>query len=106
VWTGTARALEFLLDVGPAAIAARDLDLAGRFRAGLEELGASPLFGAEGSSQIVALRIPDAARVEEALGREGVVAAVRAGYLRTSFHFFNDEEDVDRALHALRSALA
>ena len=104
VWQGTTRALELLNEIGPATIERRDLELATRFRNGLPRLGLTPLFEERESSPIVALRIPNAPAVEEALAREGVIAAVRSGYLRMSFHFFNDENDVDRALAALSGA--
>jgi len=49
------------------------------------------------------LRLEDTERVEAELKRQEVRVAVRDGYLRASFHFFNDESDVERALTALRS---
>ena len=60
-----------------------------------------PLFGEAESSQVVGLEVPDARRLERALERERVVAAVRDKYLRVSFHFYNDETDVERCLRAL-----
>ena len=101
VWVGTARALELVGEIGLAAIEERDLELSRRFRAGLPAVGLEPLFDEGESSQIVGLRVSDPNAVREALARAKVVAAVRGSYLRTSFHFFNDEDDVDRALRAL-----
>ncbi len=101
VWQGTTAALEFLCELGAEAIEARDLDLARRFRAGLPALDLEPLFDEHESSPIVAVHVPEPERVKASLAAAGVVAAVRSGYLRTSFHFFNDENDVDRALAAL-----
>ncbi len=102
MWLGAIPALELLLAIGPAAIEGRDLELAARFRAGLRELGLEPLFVERESSPIVALRVQDPEGLRTRLERERIVAAVRGGYLRTSFHFYNDEEDVERALSALR----
>ena len=101
VWGGTAVALEFLLELGIDAIEARDLELAARFRAGLSGVGLAPLFPPERTSQVVGLAVDEPERVRQALEAAGVVAAVRGQYLRVSFHFYNDESDVDRALHAL-----
>ena len=64
-----------------------DLALANRFRAGA---GLEP-----GDSAIVCADLPGAA---ERLERAGIVAAVRGGLLRTSWHVYNDERDVDRVL--------
>ncbi len=102
VWLGAVPALALLQEVGPAAIEERDLELAARFRAGLRALGLEPLFTESESSPIVALRVRDPKSLCTRLERERIVAAVRGEYLRTSFHFYNDEEDVERALSALR----
>jgi selenocysteine lyase/cysteine desulfurase len=104
VWLGTARALELLLEIGPRAIEERDLELARRFRHGLRAIGLAPLFEEPECSQIVALKVGDPEALEASLARDGVVAAVRGCYLRASFHLFNDEQDVERALAALRRA--
>jgi selenocysteine lyase/cysteine desulfurase len=89
-WVGTAPALELIEEIGIDEIHAHDLALANRFRAGLE-LEPS-------DSAIVSVDIPDAA---DRLARAGIVAAMRGGRLRTSWHVYNTEGDVDRVLDAL-----
>ena len=89
-WVGTAPALELIEQIGVDAIHAHDLALANRFRAGL---GLEP-----SDSAIVSVDIPDAS---ERLARAGIVAAVRGGRLRTSWHVYNDERDVDQVLDVL-----
>jgi selenocysteine lyase/cysteine desulfurase len=89
-WVGTAPALELIQEIGVPAIHAHDLALANRFRAGL---GLEP-----SDSAIVSVDVPDAA---ERLGRAGIVAAMRGGRLRTSWHVYNDERDVDQVLKVL-----
>lgn len=89
-WVGTAPALEVLLDVGVDTIHAHDLRLANLFREGL---GLEP-----GDSAIVSAEIPHA---DELLRESGIMAAARAGLLRTSWHVYNDEDDVERVLAAL-----
>lgn len=91
-WVGAAPAMELLERVGVAAAHEHDVALADRFRAGL---GLAPA-----GSAIVAVEVPEA---EERLTRAGVRTAVRNGCVRVSFHLYNDDDDVDRALHALRS---
>ena len=103
-WVGAAPGIELLLSLGIERVQARNLELAERFQGGLGNAGLAPLFPREESSQIVGVRVPDPDRVRDALDREEVTAAVRGGYLRISFHCFNDEGDVDRALGALRAA--
>jgi selenocysteine lyase/cysteine desulfurase len=89
-WVGTRPALELVVAIGVEAIHAHDVALANRFRAGL---GLPP-----SDSAIVVAEVPDGwAR----LGRAGITAAERGGRLRTSWHLYNDEADVDAALDAL-----
>jgi selenocysteine lyase/cysteine desulfurase len=89
-WIGTAPALALIEDIGVPAIHEHNLALANRFRAGL---GLEP-----SDSAIVSVDIPDAG---ERLARAGIVAAMRGGRLRTSWHVYNDERDVDAVLDVL-----
>jgi selenocysteine lyase/cysteine desulfurase len=89
-WVGTQPALELLERIGIEAVHAHDLGLANRFRAGL---------GLPSSdSAIVSVAIENA---DERLARAGVMAATRGGRLRTSWHVYNTDDDVDRVLEAL-----
>ena len=86
-WVGTQPVLELIERIGVPAIHAHNLALANRFRAGV---GLEP-----GNSAIVCADLPGAA---ERLGQAGIVAAVRGGLLRTSWHVYNNESDVDQVL--------
>lgn len=89
-WVGTQPALELLNRIGVVTVYEHDVALANRFRAGL---------GMEASnSAIVSIDLPDAAG---RLDRAGIVAAVRGGRLRVSWHLYNTGADVDTALDAL-----
>jgi selenocysteine lyase/cysteine desulfurase len=90
MWVATAPALAVLEELGVDAIHEHDVGLANRFRAGL---GLEP-----GDSAIVAAEVEG---VEELLRGSGVMAAARAGRLRTSWHVYNDDADVERALEVL-----
>jgi selenocysteine lyase/cysteine desulfurase len=87
-WVGTEPALDLIEQIGVEAIQAHDVALANRFRAGI---GLKP-----SNSAIVCADLPGA---DERLHREGIVAAVRGGRLRTSWHVYNDESDVDHVLN-------
>ena len=89
-WVATAPAIETVLEIGVEAINEHDVALANRFRAGL---GLEP-----SDSAIVSTDVPGAG---EKLAAAGILAAVRAGSLRASFHAYNTEDDVDAALAAL-----
>ena len=89
-WAGTAPTLELLLEIGVEAIHEHDLRLANRFRDGL----GLPA----GDSAIVSVELPEA---EERLRGSRVMAAARAGLLRTSWHVHNTDDDVRELLELL-----
>jgi selenocysteine lyase/cysteine desulfurase len=89
-WVGTAPVLELIEQIGIQAIYDHDVALANRFRDGL---GLEP-----SDSAIASVDVPDAAA---RLARAGIVAAMRGGRLRTSWHVYNDERDVDRVLEVV-----
>jgi selenocysteine lyase/cysteine desulfurase len=92
-WVATAPTLDLLIEIGIEAIHEHDLRLANRFRAGL---GLAP-----GDSAIVSAELPEA---EERLRGSRVMAAARAGLLRTSWHVYNTDDDVDELLALLDSS--
>jgi selenocysteine lyase/cysteine desulfurase len=89
-WVGTLPALELIAELGVEAIHDHDVALANRF---LEDLDRP-----RRNSAIVTVDLPGAS---EKLERAGIMASVRAGSLRASFHVYNTNEDVDAALDAL-----
>ncbi len=94
VAAGARPSLELLAGLGANRIGEHDLALA---RAFAETLGLL-----EPSSPIVQLRVADAELALAELERAGVRCAGRAGALRISFHLYNTEEDVARALEAVK----
>ena len=101
--------IEMILEIGPAEIEARVMELAGELRATLRSLGAH-LPGEEAShfdSPIVAAHFDgqDAGRLVRALKDERVLISARHGNLRVSTHFYNSEEDLERLECVLRTLL-
>jgi selenocysteine lyase/cysteine desulfurase len=94
-WVGAQPALELLHRIGIGAVHDHDVALANRFRAGL---GLAP-----SDSAIVSVELAGGA---EALERAGIVAALRGGRLRASWHVYNTDADVDAALAALADSSA
>jgi selenocysteine lyase/cysteine desulfurase len=88
-WVAAVPALELIERVGVERIHAHDVGLANRFREGL---GLPP-----GDTAIVTAEAANVERLEAA----GIIAPVRAGRLRTSWHAYNTEADVDRVLDVL-----
>jgi selenocysteine lyase/cysteine desulfurase len=90
-WVGTAPALEYLADRGLESSHAHDIALSDR---ACEGLGREP-----SGSAIVSI---DADGAEAKLAAAGISSAIRAGGVRVSFHVYNDDDDVERLLAALR----
>ena len=82
-WVGQAESLDLLTSIDPMALHAHCVGLANRLRAGI----GLP----EGDSAIVSLRV--AAGAAERLAAANVVASMRAGRLRLSFHLANSPDD-------------
>jgi selenocysteine lyase/cysteine desulfurase len=100
-------ALDLLLEVGPAVIEERVLDLSERLAEGLASCGCEivepwPRTRAE-SSGIVSFRKPEAKpqTVLRDLSAANVVARIHRDFVRLSPHFYNTVEEVDRVLDVL-----
>ncbi|QES40890.1 aminotransferase [Streptomyces venezuelae] len=93
---GAAASLALVEETGVDAIHAHDTALAARFRAGLATLGHTPV---PGTSPIVS--VPGLADRAPELTRAGILTSARAGHLRSAFHLYNTEADVDRLLDVL-----
>lgn len=89
-WIVGAQSLAVLERIGIDSIRAHDVGLANRFREGL---GLEP-----SDSAIVCCDLEGAA---EKLERAGIRAAVRGERLRTSWHIYNTDSDVERTLDVL-----
>ena len=90
MWVAAAPTLAIVEEIGVEAIHVHDVRLANRFRAGL---------GLEPSDSAIVMS--DAPGAAERLAGVGIQAAVRGGRLRTSWHVYNTERDVDRTLDVL-----
>jgi selenocysteine lyase/cysteine desulfurase len=102
---GLRAAIEFLLEVGVGEIAPQIQNLADRLAAGVEARGyqvMEPRTPATGAG-IVSFRKTgvEALDIVRKLRAAGVAAAPRAGWVRTSPHFYISPEDIDRMLELL-----
>jgi len=97
---GMGAVIDLMLQVGPAAIEVRVLELAAKVRAMLCGLGAE--VNAD-ESQIVTAILPgrDAAELARALKERRILVSARHGRLRVSPHFYNDEADLEELRKAL-----
>ncbi|MFB3829737.1 MAG: aminotransferase class V-fold PLP-dependent enzyme [Bryobacteraceae bacterium] len=100
-----AAAIEMELEIGPAAIERRVMELAQGAREVLRNAGAELPSGRlpHYDSQIVAAAFPgaDARALARGLQERRVLVSARHGNLRVSPHFYNDDSDLDRLAAAL-----
>jgi cysteine desulfurase / selenocysteine lyase len=102
---GLRAAIEFLLEVGVGEIAPVVQNLGDRITAGVRALGYD-IYGerrADSAAGIVSFRkegLTDREIVQR-LRAAGIAAAPRAGWVRTSPHFYISPKDIDRFLEAL-----
>ena len=95
-----AESVRLFLEIGPAVVEQRVLDLADQCRGILKGLGAELM--SEGSndynSPIIAARWPgvDSVALAKSLRKRKVHVSSRYGWLRVSVHFYNLEEDLNR----------
>ena len=90
-WIGAAPALDLLLEVGPRALHAHSVELANRFCTGV---------GLQSTDSAIVSVFADA-EAARLMHDAGIVASVRGGRLRLSFHLCNTYKDVDRAVEVL-----
>jgi selenocysteine lyase/cysteine desulfurase len=99
--------MEMMADWGAAAIAQRLQMLTDRIADGVRGFGASMPERGVRAPHILCLGFKDGMPpgLVEGLASDGVYVASRLGRLRISPHVFNDEEDADRFVEALRRRL-
>ena len=102
-------AINYILDLGAERILLHNLELTTRLIEGLDELGATLLTPRDEDHRAgtVSARFPesDGEQVAAELTRRGVIVSPRVGSTRFSAHFYNDGNDLDRALDELSRVL-
>lgn len=96
-------ALGMLLEVGAERIGERVLELTGRLTDGLQARGFRVLSNLDPRyrSGIVIVETPEPEQTATRLLEAGVVTMPRGQGLRIAPHFYNNEDDIDRAIEAL-----
>jgi selenocysteine lyase/cysteine desulfurase len=96
--------LKFLLAVGTPAIEKRNYDLTRRCMQKLEQIGWPSITPAQDVRRGATVAVPsrDCGGLTTELLKQGVVASHRDDNVRASFHFYNDEDDVESFVGAMR----
>jgi cysteine desulfurase/selenocysteine lyase len=104
---GMQGSVKLLEQLGSAAIESRVFELTDVLRRELVALGAElyPHFGDCLPSQIVLARLPgtDSSLLARKLAEQNIFISARKGYLRISAHFYNNEQDIESLIRALRT---
>ncbi len=102
---GLKASIEFLLEVGQGEIAPVVQNLGDRIAAGVQAKGYELLIQRtpQNGAGIVSFRKPgtDAPETVRLLRRQNIITAARAGWVRTSPHFYISPADIDRLIDAL-----
>lgn len=98
---GMGASVNMMLEIGPAEIEQRVLELAAYARGLLEKAGGRI---ANENTAILAARFEnaDAGRLAAALRAKGVLVSARHGHLRVSADFYNNEADIDQLMATLK----
>jgi selenocysteine lyase/cysteine desulfurase len=99
-------AIEYLSKIGITNIERRILALTSYLVEKLHELDLdiiSPVEEEKSRSGIIVFKIPDAPQIVRKLEEKKIVVSARGGGIRVSPHFYNNEEDIDILIRALRA---
>jgi len=101
------RGAELLQSIGLENIERRVRDLSSTFLRKLRKAGlrSTTPDAWEERAQIVSVAVPDPQGMMAALQRQRIAVNVKDGALRVSMSFFNNDEDLERALHAITREL-
>lgn len=99
--------LEYVHEIGPGRLRARQVELLTDLAAGLREIGVTPRMRGpvQSLAGILTVPVPDPAAAVAALRTDRVIVDARPGVIRLSPYFYNTTEDFERALAALRRHL-
>jgi selenocysteine lyase/cysteine desulfurase len=96
--------LRFLLAVGAPAIERRNFALTRRCMQRLTEIGWASITPPEDKRRGATVAVPsrDSAGLCAELGKRNIVTSHRDANVRASFHFYNDEDDIESFIAAMR----
>jgi len=100
--------LKFLLAVGTPAIEKRNYALTRRCMQGLDEMGWPSVTPPQNERRGATVAVPsrDSAGLSKALMQRDIVTSHRDANVRASFHFYNDDGDVDSFIAAMKDLRA
>lgn len=99
--------LDYVHEIGPVRLRARQVELLTDLAGGLREIGAAPRMrgAAQDLAGILTVPVADPPAAVAALRGDRVIVDARPGVIRLSPYFYNSAEDLERTLAALRRHL-
>jgi selenocysteine lyase/cysteine desulfurase len=96
--------LKFLLSVGTPAIEKRNYALTRRCMQRLEDIGWPSITPTQNERRGATVAVPsrDSSGLSKELMKRDIVTSHRDDNVRASFHFYNDEDDVESFIEALK----
>ena len=96
--------LKFLLAVGTQAIEKRNIELTRRCMQRLEEIGWPSITPAPNERRGATVAVPsrDSGALSKELMKRDIVTSHRDDNVRASFHFYNNEDDVESFVAAMK----
>src|ERR1700730_8294010 len=96
--------LKMLIKVGTAAVEKRNYALTRRCMQRLDEIGWPSITPAQDQRRGATVAVPsrDSARLSAELMKQDIVTSHRDDNVRASFHFYNDEDDVESFIAAMK----
>ena len=100
-WVGARSALALLATLDAQLVEEHCLDLANQFRVAAHDLGYQVL-DPHGSSQIVTLEVPNPGKLTVSLRDRRIRCLTAADRMRVGFHYFNNSNDLEAVVAALK----
>jgi selenocysteine lyase/cysteine desulfurase len=100
-WVGARAALELLSTLDAHRVEDHCLDLASQFRVAANDLGYRAL-DPHGCSQIVTIEVPKPGKLTMPLRERRIRCLTQAGRMRVGFHYFNNSNDLETVVAALK----
>lgn len=100
-WVGARRALELLSALDARHVEDHCLGLARQFREAAHDLGYQVL-DPDGCSQIVTIEVPNPGKLAASLRERRIRCLTSAGRMRVGFHYFNNGNDLEAVVAALK----
>lgn len=104
-FVGWEKSLDIILEVGAEKVSERVIALAEQARVGLRELGLKPAEHAQAGIAAAPMEAEPLMSIFRTLQEKGIALAIPDGHLRIAAHFWNEPDQIDRVIAAIRACM-